>query len=365
MKTVVVTGATGFLGSALTASLLARGHRVIALSRNDPEGLRTSSAVLEAARGFGIEQSLGLTRLKVVEGVLSSELMKSVDEVWNCAADMSYSMSKLPQAMQQNVETVDALYRLTLAHAPNCWRFFHVSTAYTSGMEGGEVGEVLHAKPTLINSYQISKWSAEERLARLSRDSLLPITLVRPSIVIGHRKTGWSSGKKFGYFMFVSSILHLATQGVQEIKINLSSEQRPNLIPISDLIEGFLALSDRQERKEIVPSFEILNCTQCHSLTIGQHLEIVSKIFDVRVTCGAPITEVDHQLNAAIQLNREFAAQTWRFKNDEMRKQAGIHFGSEPVDDALMIRVINEFVAHLERIKLKQENPPVIRLQGC
>ena len=36
--TALVTGATGFIGSCLVARLLHGGSRVLALSRNDPEG---------------------------------------------------------------------------------------------------------------------------------------------------------------------------------------------------------------------------------------------------------------------------------------------------------------------------------------
>ena len=53
MATVLITGCTGFVGSAIAATLLGAGFRVLALSRNDADGERTRAAVREAAAGFG------------------------------------------------------------------------------------------------------------------------------------------------------------------------------------------------------------------------------------------------------------------------------------------------------------------------
>jgi len=43
-RTVLVTGATGFIGSALVAQLLARGDSVVALSRNATKARRKLGA---------------------------------------------------------------------------------------------------------------------------------------------------------------------------------------------------------------------------------------------------------------------------------------------------------------------------------
>ena len=49
MKTILLTGGTGFVGSALAAELLSRGHSVLALSRNDPDGQDDASRDSDAA----------------------------------------------------------------------------------------------------------------------------------------------------------------------------------------------------------------------------------------------------------------------------------------------------------------------------
>jgi nucleoside-diphosphate-sugar epimerase len=60
MKTVLITGVTGYIGGALAAGFLARGHRVIALARNDARGVRAKSSVVASAAGFGNELAASL-----------------------------------------------------------------------------------------------------------------------------------------------------------------------------------------------------------------------------------------------------------------------------------------------------------------
>ena len=48
MKTVLVTGVTGFVGSALAAGFIKNGIKVVAISRNDNSGWRTLKAIEEA-----------------------------------------------------------------------------------------------------------------------------------------------------------------------------------------------------------------------------------------------------------------------------------------------------------------------------
>lgn len=54
MKTISMTGVTGFLGASLATRLLHSGWRVIALSRRDFDEARTRGAIQEALNGFNM-----------------------------------------------------------------------------------------------------------------------------------------------------------------------------------------------------------------------------------------------------------------------------------------------------------------------
>lgn len=72
---VVVTGATGFLGTSLVARLVARGDRVLALSRDPRRGRSLLPAATEVAKG------------DLASGFLDPSLFDGVDAVVHLAAE--------------------------------------------------------------------------------------------------------------------------------------------------------------------------------------------------------------------------------------------------------------------------------------
>ena len=96
MKTVVVTGANGFLGSHLAAELAARGWRV--------RGTTRSAAGLKAS-------TPGLERQYILElgGAVDPAIFAGADAVVHCAYDLR------PERMAQNVRGTEAVVRAAAA----------------------------------------------------------------------------------------------------------------------------------------------------------------------------------------------------------------------------------------------------------
>src|SRR5262249_19796301 len=96
-KQILITGATGFLGSHLAARVLQTGAHVTAIAR----GSKNASArtrVEEALRDIG---GTPFERLTVLEGDISMPglglkesqkemVLSSTEEVWHCAASLSF-----------------------------------------------------------------------------------------------------------------------------------------------------------------------------------------------------------------------------------------------------------------------------------
>jgi nucleoside-diphosphate-sugar epimerase len=143
-KHILLTGATGFVGSALAAAFLNRGGRVLAVSRNDPRGERTARAVLTAAAGFGTPLAVAalerLTTLSVesdrMDEALDRQALSGITDVWHCAANMTYALETLEETLETNLVMAARLYQL-IAERSSCSRFYQVSTAYTAGIERG------------------------------------------------------------------------------------------------------------------------------------------------------------------------------------------------------------------------------------
>ncbi len=161
--TVLLTGATGFLGTYVKARL---PEPPICLARRDA-GPRT-------------------LRCDLLQGV--PPLPPEVRTIIHCAADVSFDRP-LADARAINVEGTRRLLAAA-AELPHLERFVHVSTAYVAGTHRGPFTEGdLHVDQTFRNTYEQTKFEAE----RVVRASGLPVTVVRPSIVVGDSKTGWTS----------------------------------------------------------------------------------------------------------------------------------------------------------------------------
>ena len=69
--------------------------------------------------------------------------------------------------------------------------FTHISTAYVAGTHSGRFGEGdLDLGQDFRNPYERSKFEAEALVRR--RASSLPVQVLRPSIVVGDSRTGWT-----------------------------------------------------------------------------------------------------------------------------------------------------------------------------
>jgi nucleoside-diphosphate-sugar epimerase len=96
----------------------------------------------------------------------------------------------LPEARAINVGGTRRMLELADA-CDSLSRYGHVSTAYVAGTHPGRFFEGdLDLGQRFRNSYEQSKFEAEQ-LVRSHPD--LPFTILRPSIIVGDRRSGWTS----------------------------------------------------------------------------------------------------------------------------------------------------------------------------
>ena len=136
---IALTGATGFLGSHLMASLLTKGYSIIVFGRSAKnESLK--ERISRLLRWFGIDSCLD--QVTCIDTDLSqdnlgisngeySRLCSVVDSVIHCASDTSFSESKREKVMAANINNLKGILEFSKnAHVS----FFHyISTAYVAG----------------------------------------------------------------------------------------------------------------------------------------------------------------------------------------------------------------------------------------
>ncbi|MGH2919206.1 MAG: SDR family oxidoreductase, partial [Solirubrobacteraceae bacterium] len=201
---VLLTGATGLVGIELLARYLERTDRTVyALvraksARHADERMRETleSAFGTADRFAGRVRALAgdITRPGMgLDPAIAYDVGQAVTEIVHGAASVSFDMD-LETSREVNVEGTREL----LEFAEFCRRhgglrrFTYISTAYVAGEHRGAFTEDdLDVGQRFRNAYEQSKFEAEQLVGGY-RDRF-PITVARPSIIVGDSVTGWTS----------------------------------------------------------------------------------------------------------------------------------------------------------------------------
>jgi thioester reductase-like protein len=197
--TVLLTGATGFLGMEVMVRLLEQPDtEIVALvrARDRDEASRRIGTVLaqlyEHPPATAAERILALPGDVSLPGLgLSPDdhraVVERTTEIVHCAASISFDLP-LEQARSINTEGTRRLLSLA-GEIGALRRVVHVSTAYVGGRHAGTFGEDdLDVGQEFRNSYEQSKFEAEIEVMA----SDLPLVIARPSIVVGDRLSGWT-----------------------------------------------------------------------------------------------------------------------------------------------------------------------------
>ncbi len=201
---VLLTGVTGFVGMEVLARYLERSdRRVVTLIRAADE--QAARARLDAILNnlFGVRGRRYAKRVDAVPADLLAPglgisaarrgtLARRVSTIVHSAASVSFTLP-LEEARAVNVggtRQMLELAELACAHG-GLDRYAQVSTAYVAGTHAGRFGEDdLDVGQSFHNSYEQSKFESEQ-LVRAQHG--LPFSVMRPSIVVGDRRSGWTA----------------------------------------------------------------------------------------------------------------------------------------------------------------------------
>ena len=173
--TTLVTGATGFLGSAVARKLIEAGHTVRLLARAGSD--RRNLA--------GLDAELAIGSLDEPDSLKAAA--KGCDALFHVAADYRLWVPK-PEAMYRtNIEGTRSLMLAALDAGVS--RVVHTSSVATLGLLPGASADedTPVTLDDMIGAYKRSKFLSEELVRDLVRDRQLPAVIVNPSTPIGPR----------------------------------------------------------------------------------------------------------------------------------------------------------------------------------
>jgi dihydroflavonol-4-reductase len=169
----LVTGATGFVGSAVARALLARGRRVRVLARPNSDRRNLAGLAVEIAEG-AMEDPCSLARA-----------VAGCRYVYHVAADYRIWVPDPAPMFRANVDGTRDL--LTAALEAGAERVVYTSSVATLGLvAGGSADEETPSSiDDMIGPYKRSKFVAEEVARELVRERGLPVVIVNPSTPVG------------------------------------------------------------------------------------------------------------------------------------------------------------------------------------
>jgi len=200
-KRILLTGATGFLGTQVARKLLSfPDFDLIVLVRAKSDQVAVHRIRREWWGCSDLRAEIGL-RVQVWVGDITQDhlglsderyhlLANQVTHIIHCAADVRLFAPSEELHLINVTGTQHVLELALAAHRHHgLERFAHVSTAYVAGERSGPVTEdELSDRYGFSNGYERSKYDAE-MLVRQVQDHL-PVTIFRPGMIVGDSKTG-------------------------------------------------------------------------------------------------------------------------------------------------------------------------------
>lgn len=242
-RTILVTGFPGFIAGRLVSKLAEPGVRLVLLA--EPRfGARARSEAERIAQA----KDLSAGDLEIVEGDITrgglglppdalARLRAEVTDVFHLAAVYDLAVPR-DIAFEVNVDGTRNVNELVLS-LESLSRYNYVSTCYVAGKREGRIleNELVHTSG-FRNFYEETKYLAEVSVDELK--SRLPVTVFRPSVVVGDSVTG-ATVKYDGIYHLIAYLM-MSPRLLRFVNVGNSAVSL-NLVPVDFVVDSIASLS--------------------------------------------------------------------------------------------------------------------------
>ncbi len=313
---VLVTGATGLLGSHLLLEAALRGNRVRALARAHSDLDRVQALF----NGYGREAGSAWSRVEWVYGDLLDipaleRALEGVEQVYHCAAVISFEPSDSETLLKVNWEGTRNLVDLCLAlEVP---RLCHASSIATLGGIGPVRTEEDAWDANFASGYAASKYMAEMEVWRGAQEGLSTV-IVNPGVILGPGFWDRGSGR---FFSETASGLRFCPPG------------GTGFVGVGDVVRAMLELTETgvRDQRFILVADNLSYCELIGQIAAklgvaapqktlkGWQLKVLWRLDWLRATLGRKRRKLSRATARSLQRRRTYS-------NEKIKAQLGFSF---------------------------------------
>src|SRR5687768_12929732 len=242
-QTIFLTGFPGFIAERLVERLAIPETQFFLLVQ--PQFVKKATRTVEA---IAERTSVPLENFALIEGDvtkddlgISTEDLETIrdetTDVFHLAAAYDLAIDK-ETATRVNLEGTRNVNELCRS-LPNLRRYNYISTCYVAGKRDGRFLETeLEHNAGFRNFYEETKYLAELEVEKLKTE--LPVTIFRPSVVVGDSKTGETA--KYDGIYYLIQYLRKAPGLLRMINVG-NKNVSLNLVPVDFVVDGIAALA--------------------------------------------------------------------------------------------------------------------------
>ena len=321
---ILITGATGLIGSHLLYSLLVDGEKVRAMYRNEEKKEHIKqifSYYTDANTSEKYYNNIDWVKGDILDIPFLERVIIGIDKVYHTAAIVSFEKSKEKDMIKTNIEGTANIVNICATN--NSTRLCHVSSIATLGksINNSYITETSYWNADYKNSgYAISKNGSEIEVWRGIEEGLNAV-IVNPSIIIGPGFWKTGSGKLFST---VKNGIRFYTNG------------GTGFVGIDDVVKTMIYLMNSEIKKEkYIISSENLKYRDVFNL-IADNLKVKrpkTKAGKLLLSIAWRVDYIKNLVfNSDIRITRDSAKSaihTSKFSNDKIEKE--MNFKHQPI----------------------------------
>ena len=206
---ILITGATGLVGSHLALHLLENNEKLRAIYRSN-DALKKTQTVFKYYNKEFLFEKIEWIRGDITDIPLMETAFQEIEFVYHCAALISFDPSDEKQIRKINIEGTANIVNLCLKYKIK--KLCHISSIAALGnLKANEktISEKTEWNPELYHSdYAISKYGAEIEVYRGQQEGLSTV-IINPGVILG--PSFWQTGS--GIIYKINKRLRFFTKG--------------------------------------------------------------------------------------------------------------------------------------------------------